>query len=63
MPSRGGAAYRVPGSSAYWHLQGGFGSGQPSGSARDKVEYSRSIEVNKLHKAGCLDPGWTRGWQ
>jgi len=42
---------------------GGFGSGRPSGSGRDKVEYSRSIDVNRLHKAGCLTPGWTRGWQ
>ena len=42
---------------------GGFGSGRPSGSGRDKVEYSRSMDVNRLHKAGCLTPGWTRGWQ
>jgi len=42
---------------------GGFGSGRPSGSGRDKVEYSRSIDVNRLHKAGCLTSGWTRGWQ
>ena len=42
---------------------GGFGSGRPSGSGRDKVEYSRSIDVNRLHKAGCLTPGWTHGWQ
>ena len=42
---------------------GGFGSGRPSGSGRDKVEYSRSIDVNRLNKAGCLTPGWTRGWQ
>ena len=42
---------------------GGFGSGRPSGSGRDKVEYSRSIDVNRLHKAECLTPGWTRGWQ
>ena len=42
---------------------GGFGSGRRSGSGRDKVEYSRSIDVNRLHKAGCLTPGWTRSWQ
>ena len=42
---------------------GGFGSGRPSGSGRDKVEHSRSIDVNRLHKAGCLTPGWTGGWQ
>ncbi len=42
---------------------GGFGSGRPSGSGRDKVEHSRSIDVSLLHKAGCLAPGWPRGWQ
>ena len=42
---------------------GGFGSGRRSGSGRDKVEYSRLIDVNRLHKAGCLTPGWTRSWQ
>ena len=42
---------------------GGFGSGRPSGSGRDKVESSRSIDVNKLHKAGCLRAGSVGGWQ
>ena len=42
---------------------GGFGSGRPSGSGRDKVEYHRSLDVNRLHKTGCLTPGWTGGWQ
>ena len=42
---------------------GGFGSGRPSGSGRDKVEYSRSIDVNRLHKTGCLRAGWSGGWQ
>ena len=42
---------------------GGFGSGRPSGSGRDKVEYSRSIDVNKLHRTGCLRPGWAGSWQ
>ncbi len=42
---------------------GGFGSGRPSGSGRDKVEYSRSIDVNKLHRTGCLRSGWVGGWQ
>jgi hypothetical protein len=27
------------------------------------VEGSRSIDVNRLHKMGCLRPGWTGGWQ
>jgi len=42
---------------------GGFGSGRPSGSGRDTVESCRSIDVNRLHKAGCLAPGWWGGWQ
>jgi hypothetical protein len=42
---------------------GGFGSGRPSGSGRGKVEACRSIDVNPLHKAGCLRPGWLGGWQ
>jgi hypothetical protein len=42
---------------------GGFGSGRPSGSGRGKVEHCRAIDVNRLHKAGCLRPGWWGGWQ
>jgi hypothetical protein len=42
---------------------GGFGSGRPSGSGRDKVEACRSIDANRLHKAGCLRPGWCGSWQ
>ena len=42
---------------------GGFGSGRPSGSGRDKVEYSRSIDLNRLHREGCLHAGWMGGWQ
>jgi len=33
---------------------GGFGSGRPSGSGRDKVDHCHSIDVNKLNKAGRL---------
>jgi hypothetical protein len=44
-------------------MMGGFGSGRPSGSGRDKVESCRSIDVNRLHKAGCLRAGWAAGWQ
>src|SRR5262249_16529951 len=44
-------------------LMGGFGSGRPSGSGRGKVEASRSIDVSRLQKAGCLRPGWSGGWQ
>jgi len=42
---------------------GGYGSGRPSGFGRDTVEASRSIDVNELHKAGCLGAGWSGGWQ
>jgi hypothetical protein len=44
-------------------MMGGFGSGRPSGSGRNKVEASRSIDVNRLHKAGCLHSGWFGAWQ
>jgi len=42
---------------------GGFGSGRPTGSGRDKVEHHRSIDVNRLQKTGCLRAGWSGGWQ
>ena len=42
---------------------GGFGSGRPSGSGRIKVESCRSIDVNRMHQAGCLEPGWVGSWQ
>ncbi len=42
---------------------GGFGSGRPSGPARGKVESCRSIDVNRLHREGCLRAGWMGGWQ
>ncbi|HEY8125293.1 MAG TPA: hypothetical protein VIF88_07725, partial [Methylocystis sp.] len=45
------------------HMMGGFGSGRPSGTGRDKVESCRSIDVNRLHKKGCLRDGWAGGWQ
>ena len=41
---------------------GGFRSGRPSGSSRAKVEDYRSLDVNRLHREGCLRPGWTGGW-
>ena len=37
---------------------GGFRSGRRSGSGREKAEDCRSIEVNRLHREGCLRPGW-----
>ena len=33
---------------------GGLGSGRPSGSGRAKVEGCRSLDVNRLHREGCL---------
>jgi hypothetical protein len=42
---------------------GGFGSGRPSGSGRGKVEACRSLDINRLHKTGCLGAGWSGGWQ
>ena len=36
---------------------GGFGSGRPTGSGRGKVEACRSIDVNRLHRQGCLRAG------
>ena len=41
---------------------GGFGSGRTSGSGRDTVEACRSIDVNRLHREGCLRAGWMGGW-
>ena len=42
---------------------GGLGSGRPWGSGRDTVECCRSIDVNRLHREGCLRPGWCGAWQ
>jgi len=42
---------------------GGFGSGRRSGSGRDTVEASRSIDVNSLRRAGYLRAGFVGGWQ
>jgi hypothetical protein len=42
---------------------GGLGSGRPSGTWRSKVEDCRSLDVNQLHREGCLRPGWAGIWQ
>jgi hypothetical protein len=44
-------------------MMGGSGSGRRSGFGRDTVESCRSLDVNRLHKTGCLRPGWWGGWQ
>lgn len=41
---------------------GGSGSGRMAGFGRDKVESCRSIDVNQLHREGCLAPGWRGEW-
>jgi hypothetical protein len=41
---------------------GGPGSGRIAGFGRDKVESIRSIDVNQLHRAGCLAAGWKGNW-
>ncbi len=38
---------------------GGYGSGRPAGWGRDTVEDYRSLDVNRLHAAGCLASGWS----
>jgi hypothetical protein len=43
-------------------MMGGFGSGRSSGSGRSKAEDCRSLDVNRLHREGCLHPGWAGGW-
>jgi hypothetical protein len=42
---------------------GGVGSGRPRGSRRQTVESCRWIDVNRLHREGCLRRGWSGGWQ
>jgi hypothetical protein len=44
-------------------MMGGVGSGRRSGFGRDTVESCRSLDVNRLHREGCLRAGWMGGWQ
>jgi hypothetical protein len=44
-------------------MMGGFGSGRPSGFGAGKVEDCRCIDVNRLHRDGCLSQGWAGTWQ
>jgi hypothetical protein len=44
-------------------MMGGFGSGRPSGSGRDTAEGARSLDINRLNRAGCLRPGYLGSWQ
>jgi hypothetical protein len=42
---------------------GGLGSRRPNGPGRGTVESCRSIDVNRLHRVGCLRAGWSGIWQ
>lgn len=42
---------------------GGFGSGRKPSWRQDTVEQCRSLDVNRLNRAGCLIPGWSGGLQ
>src|SRR5262245_23319943 len=42
---------------------GGLGSGRSAGGGRDTVERNRSLDVNRLHRAGYLRSGVAGGWQ
>src|SRR4051795_10984851 len=33
------------------------------GSGRNTVEICRSLDINRLQRTGCLEPGWAGGWQ
>jgi hypothetical protein len=37
---------------------GGFGSGRPARRNRGTVENCLALDVNRLNRAGCLEPGW-----
>ena len=42
---------------------GGFGSGRQSGFGHNTTEGARSLDINRLNRAGCLRPGYWGGWQ
>ncbi|PTX73701.1 hypothetical protein C8N31_106165 [Sulfitobacter mediterraneus] len=39
---------------------GGYGSGRPS--SKQKAEHCKSLDVNRLHRGGCLRPGRRGNW-
>jgi hypothetical protein len=45
-------------------MMGGFGSGRRGGTGRSTVEECCSLDVNRLHREGCLRLGWSgiRQW-
>jgi hypothetical protein len=45
-------------------VMGGFGSTRWGWvSTKDTVESSRSLDINRLNRAGCLHPGYRGGWE
>ncbi len=42
---------------------GGIGSGRTAGFGGVTVEDCRSLDVNRLHREGCLRPGWQGLWR
>ncbi|MGZ9103709.1 MAG: hypothetical protein ACXW3Y_12655 [Rhodoplanes sp.] len=59
----GMAMWRRPARKYRRRMMGGFGAGRPSGSGQTIVEACRSIDVNRLHRDGCLRAGWMGAWQ
>ncbi|UWQ90844.1 hypothetical protein K3727_19170 [Rhodobacteraceae bacterium M382] len=39
---------------------GGYGSGRPS--HKQKAEGCRTLDVNRMHREGCLNNGWRGNW-
>ena len=44
-------------------MMGGFGSGGHNRTGRSTTAETRSIDVNRLNREGCLVPGWRGNWQ
>ncbi len=42
---------------------GGYGSGRKRSRSCGTMEENRSLDVNKLNHAGCLQSGWHGGWE
>lgn len=40
---------------------GGYGSGRPR--RKQKADESRSLDINKMRRDGCLQPGWRGNWR
>ncbi len=41
-------------------VMGGYGSGRPG--HKKKAEEFRSLDVNRMHREGCLNAGWSGNW-